>query len=255
MKKNTLILLLAYNIASAQSIVEIEKELLYNFTQLNRFTIEGENISDSLAFYNKQLSEKILKYASSSKEMLNYTFPNIGAQYWTIATSPDSKFRIYSWDTQASGSMRFYNNIFQWKDYDTLYAKKNEIEEGMPGGFYSQIFQLTDELNTFYMCYFNSVLSNRDCYQAIHCMDFERKVFNKEFKKIKTKSGTNFKLGFSFDWNSVKYLKEYPYKLIKFNSTTNTIVIPVVNTEGKVSSKSIFYKYDGDYFVKETVKK
>ena len=54
----------------------------------------------------------------------------------------------------------------------------------------------------------------------------------------------------NFDFFSVKYNKEFPPKLIKFNKTRQTISIPVVNTEGKVSSKTIFYKYDGDYFIR-----
>lgn len=254
MKKNILMLILAYNIASAQNIAEIEKELLYNFNQINQFVSGDETDNDSVTFYSQLLNNKILKYASTNMEMLSYSFPNIGPEYWSIATSPNGKFRIYSWYTQVGGSMQFYNNVFQWFDYDRLYAKKNEIEEGMPGGFYSQIFQLTDELNTFYLCYFNAELSGRDAYQAIHCMDFERNILNSTFAKIKTKSGITYKLGFSFDFFSVKSIAEIPVKLIHFNKNSNTLSIPVVNTEGKVSSKNIVYKYDGDYFVKTVLK-
>ncbi len=249
--RKLILLLVLCRFASAQSIVEIEKELLYDFSQRDNFASPSEHNTDSVTFYNQLLNEKILKYAATNKEMLSYSFPNIGSQYWTIATSPDGKFRIYSWNNQSGGTMQFYNNVFQWMDYDTLYAKNNEIEEGMPGGFYSQIFQLTDELNTFYLCNFNSVLSSRDSYQAIHCMDFERSSFNPKYGKIKTKSGITYKLGFSFNFFSVVDHEERPVRLIKFNKEQQTISIPVVNTEGKVSSKNIVYKYDGDYFVKE----
>jgi hypothetical protein len=248
MKKLIIIIVGCIQCIYAQSVTEIEADLLQNLKQISKYGAEKN--TDSLAFYNQNFSDKLLNYTSKNAQMLNYNFPSIGENYWSVATSPDGKFRIYSWDTQEGGSMRFYQNIFQWKDYDTLYAKKNEIEEGMPGGFYSQIFQLTDELNTFYICYFNSVLSGRNCYHAIYCMDFERKEFSPKFNKIKTKSGITNKLGFSNDFFSVADNEERPIKLIKFNNITNTISIPVVNAEGKVSSKSIFYKYDGDYFLR-----
>ena len=233
---------------SAKTIAEIQKDLLQDLKHIN--DLAKENNSEALSIQNQNFSDKLLQYASESSEMLTYNFPNIEEIYWRITTSPDKKFRIYSWDTMSGGSMRFYQNIFQWKDYDKLYAKKNKIPEGDPGGFYSEIFQLTDELNTFYLSYFHSVLSGRDSYQAIHTMDFEREKFYPKFEKIKTKSGLNFKLGFSFDFFSVKSSKEFPPKLIKFDKARQTISIPVVNTEGKVSSKTIFYEYDGDYFLR-----
>lgn len=254
MKQLIIILLLCQNIC-AQTIIEIEVDLLKTLEKITRFGNTGENNADSLVFYNQSFSNKLLNYASKHTAMLNYNFPNIDQTYWSIATSPDKKFRIYSWDTHEGGSMHFYQNIFQWKDYNTLYAKKKEIPEGEPGGFYSQVFQLTDELNTFYMCYYNSILSSRDGYQAIHCMDFERKKFDPEFKKIKTKSGITNKLGFSFNVASINHLEKRSHKLIMFNKDSQTLSIPVVNKEGKVSSKTIFYRYDGDYFVKEVTVK
>jgi hypothetical protein len=136
-----------------------------------------------------------------------------------------------------------------------LYVKAIECEEGAPGGFYTEVFQLTDELNTFYMAVYHSILSGRDCYQAIHVVDFERENFNPKFKKIKTASSTTHSLGFSYDFFSVVDRKERPVKLISYNKVLQTIFIPVVDAKGKVSMKKIYYKYDGDYFIRQNISK
>lgn len=251
----TILLLFVINGLKAQTVQEIEIDLFKNLQKIQDFGYDRNY--DSLSVYNEIFSNKLVKYASSSKDMLLYDFPNIAQNYWSIATSPDGKFRIYSWDTYTGGSMHFYCNVFQWTDYGELYAQKNknnEDEDADPNGSYSVIYQLTDELNTFYMPIYNAVYSGRDSYQALYCMDFEREKLDTEFKKIKTKSGITHKLGFAFDFFSVKNIKEIPVKLIRFDKSTYTLSIPVVTTAGLVTNKKITYEYDGDYFVKLTPK-
>ncbi len=232
-----------------QTITQIEDNLVQQLEKINAFGIEGN--MDSLAVCNQEFSTQLLTYAKTSSEMLSYNFPKIPKYYNFTASSPDGKLRIYSWDTQTGGSMRFYNNIVQWKDYDSLYAQIIEVPEGKQGGFYSEIFQLTDQLNTFYILSFNSILSGRDCYQSVETIDFEKNKLDLQFKKIKTKSGTTHKLGFSYNFFSVIDHEERPIKLIEFDQKNKSISIPVVLKDGKVSSKKIVYKYTGDYFVKQ----
>ena len=253
-KKKWLSFILFSNVFFGQSVTEIEIDLLQNLKKIQQFG--SERNYDSLAVYNQDFGNKLVKYASSNTEMLTYKFPNIAQSYWSIATSPDGKLRIYSWDSYTGGTMHFYSNVFQWTDYGKRYAQKNknsDDEEAWPNGFYSEIHQLTDELNTFYMPIYNAVYSGRESYQALYCMDFEREILDVEFKKIKTKSGITNKIGFGFDFFSVKF-KEVPPRLFRFDRITNSFTFPVVTKAGAVTQKRITYKYDGDYFIKQTLK-
>jgi hypothetical protein len=210
---------------------------------------------DSVIYENSILKEKLLRYTKSNPQMLTYDFPLLNNLGFYKATSPDHTFCIFSWDTQTGGTMHFFENIAVYEQYGKRYTKLFEKEEGTPGGFYTDIFQLTDELNTFYIAHEHRILSNSDCYQAVHTFDFEKDQFDDNFKKIKTKSGLTNTLGFSYNFFSVVDRKERPVMLISFNNKLNTITIPVVTSEGQVNAKQIVYQYDGDYFVKLAPKK
>ena len=239
----------------AQTIETIEDDLLFSINRIDSFAYlslrTDETAFDSLVTENVILKQKIIQYALANKEMLTFDFPKLKGYQFYKATSPDKTFCIFSWNLRTGGSMQFYDNVFVYQQYDKMYTKTVEREEGTPGGFYSEVFQLTDELNTFYMGYENRILSGRDCYQAIHIFDFEKNNFDFNLKKIKTKAGYTNTLGFSYNFFSVAKHKERPIKLIYFNKTQQTITIPLVDTNGNVTSKTIVYKYDGDYFLKQ----
>src|SRR6185436_3629589 len=52
------------------------------------------------------------------------------------------ELRIYSWDTWTGGSMRFYNNIFQYNYMGKVITEFDQLEEGDAGGFFSELFTL-----------------------------------------------------------------------------------------------------------------
>lgn len=243
----------------AQSIESIENDLLKTLKRIDSFSYlslrTDPTAFDSVIHENNILKDKLLQYSMSNSQMLTYDFPQLSNLGFYKATSPDHTFCIFSWDTQTGGTMHFYENIAVYEQYGKRYTKIFEKEEGTPGGFYTDIYQLTDELNTFYIANEHRILSNSECYQAVHIFDFEKDQFDDNFKKIKTKSGLTNTLGFSYNFFSVVDRKERPVKLINFDSKLNTISIPVVIAEGKVTAKQIVYQYDGDYFVKLAPKK
>ncbi|MFN6074504.1 MAG: hypothetical protein ACK46Y_02985 [Fluviicola sp.] len=210
---------------------------------------ENEN-QDSLIICNEILQNYLMEISIDKPELISYDFPKIPSYQSFCVTSPDRKLRIYSWDTYTGGSMRFFSNVVVWKENDSLYTKMIETLEGEPGGFYSQIFQVTDELNTFYILNFNSILSSKDCYQAFQTVDLDNSKINFDHKKIKTKSGLTSKVGFSYDFYSVIDREERPVKLIEYDNQLRIIRFPIVNSKGFVTSKKISYQYDGKYFLR-----
>ena len=213
----------------AQTIETIEDDLLFSINRIDSFAYlslrTDETAFDSLVTENVILKQKIIQYALANKEMLTFDFPKLKGYQFYKATSPDKTFCIFSWNLRTGGSMQFYDNVFVYQQYDKMYTKTVEREEGTPGGFYSEVFQLI--------------------------FDFEKNNFDFNLKKIKTKAGYTNTLGFSYNFFSVVKHKERPIKLIYFNKTQQTITIPLVDINGNVTSKTIVYKYDGDYFLKQ----
>jgi hypothetical protein len=82
------------------------------FAPLSKRT--NETAFNSLTNENILLKEKLTKYALQNTEMINYDFPALKDYGFYKALSPDKTFCIYSWDLQTGGSMRFFDNFFQY---------------------------------------------------------------------------------------------------------------------------------------------
>jgi hypothetical protein len=70
---------------------------------------------DSLNHYNRELTRQLLQ-CGVSKDMLGDKLPELSKTDMGITTSPDGKFRIYSWDDGSGGTMRGAINVFQFID-------------------------------------------------------------------------------------------------------------------------------------------
>ncbi len=228
-----IILIFCSTVTFGQDMKQIEQDLIMHFES-----------GDSL-FYSK-----LLEYLSNEPLTLTYDFAKLKKKGVDIATSADNKFRIYSWDNQSGGSMHYFSNLYQYRSGTKVQVKKPaeiETEGGDAGGFYSEIFTLDPKKN-IYIGYSNSIYSNKDCAQGIKIFAIENNGLNDSLKLIKTRSGLNNTLNFGFDFFSVVDRPERPIKLIYYDDKTKIVKIPVVDEDGKVTSKFIIYQYTGKYF-------
>src|SRR6516164_7870976 len=69
----------------------------------------------SLTKSNEEFEKLLLKVTSSNPETILYDFKDLTSCGLTIATSDDSLFRIYSWDTRSGGTMHYFENVFQFR--------------------------------------------------------------------------------------------------------------------------------------------
>lgn len=231
------------------NLFQIEQELGLKFKQLKAF--KKEKKSDSILIINKDISTTLLTLLKGNLESLTYEFPQLKDYEFHITTSPDKEFRIYSWNTLSNDTIKKYINIFQWLMYDTLRAKLKVYKPTENSGYYSEIYKLTDELNSLYLAYFHTTSNDKKSTQALHVMDFERSVFQSRFRKIKTKSGYTHSISISFDYPNLSEIEEQSLKLIKYNTDEQSFKFPIILKNGKVSDKYILYSYDGDYFIKQ----
>lgn len=235
----------------------IEKELLKDFRKIaywRDFRTENSNVNllDSLSNANENFNTRLLYYTSHEPSTLTYSFPKLSKEGLIITTSKDTRFKIYSWDTEEGGTMRFFQNVFQFKSGDRVLSKNpgEKLEDGDPGGFYSGIFQIKTPKSSYYLACYNSIYSTKDCYQGLKAFAIEASILNSRAKIIKTQTGIKDKIGFYFDFFSVVDRKERPLRLITFDEQEKLFKLPVVWDNGIVTDKQIIYKFNGNFFEK-----
>src|SRR5881394_3489755 len=101
-------------ISAAQTPVAIEKEFLGYIDNITKFgTYGGTADEDKLTKFNDLLRDKLLAYGKRA-DVLAYSFPKIKQELY-VATSPDGRFRVYSWDLNDGGSMHDFDKVYQYQ--------------------------------------------------------------------------------------------------------------------------------------------
>jgi hypothetical protein len=145
------------------------------------------------------------------------------------------------------------NNVYQLKAGSHVISKFHELNDTSGGGaWYSKIFTLHTPGKKIYLGYWQTTYSSSGTVQGIKLFTIENNGLNDSVQLIKTKTGLHNELYFEFDFFSVADRDERPVELIYFDEKNKTIKIPVVNESLKVTGKFITYKYDGQYFVKQS---
>src|SRR5262249_16647064 len=106
----TAILILFMLASVGQSVQTIEQDLLEKMQKIDHWldpnhTDNTYNRYDSLGNANREFKKQLIRYVSRYPSTLNYGFKKLQKEGLIITTSPDSLFRIYSWDTWTGGTM------------------------------------------------------------------------------------------------------------------------------------------------------
>lgn len=257
MKTFIIIILLAFTAlpVCAQTNAQIEKELVAATAAIDKYSTYGGNYDEGkLNEANEALEAKLLKYGKMPAT-LTYKFPKLTKQMH-ITTSGDGRFRVYSWDRGDGGTMHDYARIYQYKGADSkVYTKRewNEEDGGVGSSVYD-IFSVMTKGGMVYIVCSTSIGDRSDHYQSADLFQIAGGKLNANIELIKTKSGLTNTLGFEYNPFSIVD-RNGSYNLITFDKKTNTLKIPVVIEDeeypnGKVTGKTISYRFDGAYFVK-----
>lgn len=239
-------------VVGAQTEAAMEKALL---PHLNTISASAGN-STVLDRENRLLKQKLLRYARTASA-LRYQFKGLTGKIY-IATSKDGKFRIYSWDTNKGGTMKFFDGIYQ---YRTKRGRVSTIpfqqtQEFSARGFYSQIFQLDAGGKTYYLANSNNILSNASMHQDLEMYAIEGEKLNDDVRLIRTTTAFRNSVGFDYDFFSVVDRKERPVRLFTWNEAKKEFRFPVVLKDdkfpngGRVTNRFITYRFNGKYFVR-----
>lgn len=241
----------------AQTPQKIEQELVGLLDKMAEFSsYRGNYDGEKLGKIQAELKSKILSY-TKTVATLKYPFESLKKKM-TIATSPDGKFRIYSWDLEDGGTMHSFDGIYQFQDSSgKIYSKSRlaEGEEGDAGSFIPKIYELNTKSGKVYLPITSGIFSTQDHGQLVYAVKIFGKNLDEKVKIFKTNSGLTDSIGFGYNFFSVVDRKERPIILILFDSKTNILKIPVVIENekfpnGEVTNRFINYKFNGTNFVK-----
>jgi len=222
-------------------LIKLENQIIKSYIA-NTDTEEGsENFKN---FFFSQINK--------NSETINFAFNKLQKETpIKIASSKDKKFRVYSWDNNSGGTMRFFDQIYQFESNNKILSKlKSDSED--PLGFISKIFEVRSQKNEiFYLVLTNSIFSTSSAYQSLDAYKIENEqlieaaIFNTKKDKLSS-------IDFDFDFFSVVDRPERPVELIQFSD--DILKIPLIDKEGQVTSKFLIYKWDGFLFNYEGVK-
>jgi len=259
MKKYIILLVLFCSaFVYAQTNNTDENDLLSHLKRMNFWKFEADykvypHMQDSLEFESELFGRMFYDYIFVHPETMNNGFKGLMNEGLMISDSDDKLLRIYSWDTQLGGTMRFYNNIYQYRSGDKVYSKMiidTSADGPDPGGWYSFIYTLNTDSKKYYLAVSNSEYSTSEIGQSLQAYSIESNELNNTEKLFKTDDGMSNSLGIGFNLFLADNHPERPMKLFLFSDKKKELSIPVITKKGAVTDKYIIYKFNGKYFAK-----
>lgn len=213
----------------------------------------GNMRNDSLlAVSSKQFTDSLTYLIKNNNSTLNYPFEKLQKENaLKMATSADKKLRVYSWDNNSGGTMRFFNQIYQF-DANGNITVNERLASNDSQAYFSKIYTVQNKNNeSIYLVISNSILSSK--YSVQHINAYKIGTENLQNTAVfKTKTNTLDKISVEYDFFSVVDRPERPVELITFEN--NTLKIALVDDKQNVTSKNLIYEWNGDVFLYKGVK-
>jgi hypothetical protein len=205
---------------------------------------------DSLEVYSEKFAKEFVRFINSNPGTLNHPFKILDkdSSFLQIQTSRDGKFRIYGWDTQTGGTMRYFRNIYQWKGNEKVLTKYESGGEDDNASICYEMYTVMISNKAHYLAIKNSIGSTRDRGVSISAYRIDGDKLNDEVKVFKTKNETLNTIDAYIDLGTVaEDYKNEP--VISYDARQKIVYIPFVNGKDNVlTNKYLMYKLKGRYF-------
>ena len=265
----TIFVLILLGVASqAQSPAEVERQILGHLKTISATGTYSGNYSDDdgarNSAANKELTDLLLRHGQRA-EILKYSFPKLHEKMG-VATSKDGKLRIYSWDMETGGSMHEHSSVVQYlgasgKTYTWTYDLPADESEDSPvqsgvgtGGYYMRILQVDSPKGAIYLAVSLSIGCGQCHGQSVEAAMIQGETLDREAEVIKTAKGLTNSIDFAYAPATIPG-KLTDETLVRFNAATKSFSIPVVldddeSGNGRVTARTITYRFNGTYFLK-----
>lgn len=237
-----------------QSPQAVERDLLAKLKNVDKFgSYSGSFDEEKLDAANSAVRDLLVKNGDRL-DVLRYGFPKL-KDAMNVATSPDGKLRIYSWDLETGGTMHDFDQVFQYQEtggqVHTWTFPAGEDETGT-GGYYTQIFQVDSKSGPIYLANSNFIAQGTIHGQSIDGIRISGDKLDVKAKVIRTARGLTNSIDFSYDPYSLGNRSE---KLFSFDAAKQQFTFPVVVEDktyenGRVTNRLITYRFNGEVFVK-----
>lgn len=191
---------------------------------------------------------KLKAHTEKYPATIRYPFNLLRKNNLDINTSTDGLLRIYSWNTEMGGTMYKFRSMAQYKSGQIVKSKffTNAKDFDL---CYTNIYVFKFGNKKYYLCKWYFRVSSRFFEKGISVFDIANGQLNDEVKLIKTDSGMQSSISYEGDNGATSAEDGMPSE-ITFDPISRTIKVPLVTQKGKVTRKSIIYKFTGKYFEK-----
>jgi len=232
----------------AQTPRQIEDDLIKSFKKIEYYSQKNDYKKTAAA--NDEFETKLKSHTERIPSTLTYPFDVLKKAHVHISTSTDDLFRIYSWDTWTGGTMHAFENVFQFKSGGKTFSiLDHPKEEGDYIHNYHKMYTFINNGKAYYLTVYLDIASTKDISNGIHIFSIEGGKLT-DAKLIKTHSGLHGDLHYDYDFGSVVNIDFEKRPAIRFDNTTNTIYLPLVDGNRQMTNKFILYKFTGQYFEK-----
>ena len=254
MKRLILPIILVLSAAvAAQTPAAVERQILDHLKEIDKY---GTYVGDYDEAKNDEANTKLkdtLVRVGTRLDILRYAFPKLKGQM-VVTTSRDGKLRIYSWDLETGGTMHDYTSVFQYQGASgkvfTWTPDGNDDDSG--GAFYPHIFQIGSKDGPIYLANSLFIAEGTLHGQSIEALQINGDKLNTKPKLIRTGSGLQNSIDFSYDPFSGSGDTE---DLVRFDPVKQEFRFPVIiedkeHGNGRITNRLITYRFNGRYFVK-----
>lgn len=237
--------------SDSSNLIKKEKQIL-KFHNATLKALENAPIDSLIVINSKRFTDSMSDLIKNNPNTFNYSFELLQKENAiNLISSADDNLRVYSWNNHLGGTMRFFNQIFQFKSNEQITVDIHLAEKD-PQAFFSKIYEVqNNKKETFYLVISNSILSSKYSVQHINAYKIDTGKLNK-IQVFKTKTNTLDQISVEYDFFSVVDRPERPVEVITLEN--NTLKIALVDDKQNVTSKNLIYEWDGEYFVYKGVR-
>jgi hypothetical protein len=251
------ILLLSGNSICAQTPAEIEQRLLIPWGRVHfwgsHFSFEDSTIDrvDSLEKADTALHQEFAKAINSCPASLAYDFPVLRDSGLVITNSADGKFRIYAWDNESGGSMRYYDHVLQYRSAKAITATilgGSSMDEEI--GWYELIHPFKTANATYYLAFSRAIVFGVGRVETVRAFRIGNNALIGPIKLFVKGSQVTDNISLEFRDFDHRRTSQPMLHALKYDSIHQTISIPSLDgMEGAPTAPYTTYRWNGRYFL------